>query len=98
MIALAIVLAIAAPTEIAAFGRGASDCATALDQAHYETSYAWVMGYFTGLNTASQGKTGQTTDGDGIMAEVQLLCHREPSLPLIDAAERVYAMMQNSRS
>ena len=88
------VLAIAAPPQIAAFGSGASTCPVALEPGRYETSYAWVMGYFTGLNSASQGQTGRTTDGDGIMAEVELLCRREPSLLLIDAAERVYATLR----
>lgn len=98
MITLALVLALTPPIEIAAFGRGATQCAIALDAAHYDVSFAWVMGYFTGMNTAAQAKTGGTTDGEGIMAEVQLLCHREPETLLIDAAERVYLSMQASRS
>jgi hypothetical protein len=98
LISLALVLALAPPAEIAAFGRGASECSAALKPAQYEASFAWVMGYFTGLNTAARAKTGQATNGDGIMAEVQLLCRREPNLLLIDAAERVYLSLDESPS
>jgi hypothetical protein len=96
MIAPAIVLALVPVTEIAAFGTGARSCGTALAEENYASSYAWVMGYFTGFNTALGSKTGHSTDGDGIMAEVQLLCHREPNSKLIDVVERVYLIMRDS--
>ena len=54
------------------------------------------MGYFSGINSASVSKVGQTADGDAIIAEVQLLCQREPALRLIEATERAYAAMRDA--
>jgi hypothetical protein len=94
IIALAIILAFAPASDVAAFGAGARTCDSAFAGDRFPTSYAWVMGCFSGVNTASASKVGQTADGDAIMAEVQLQCQREPALRLIEAADRTYAAMR----
>lgn len=93
---MAVILSLAPTSEIAAFGGGARTCANAFATDNYPTSYAWVMGYFSGVNTASVSKVGQTADGDVTIGEVQLLCQREPGLRLIEAAERAYTAMRES--
>lgn len=91
---MAIILALAPTTEIAAFGGGARTRAQAFATNNYPTSFAWVMGYFSGMNSAWASKVGRTADGDAIIAEVQMICRREPALRLIEAAERTYAAMR----
>lgn len=85
-----------APMQTAAFGGGARTCQAALEPVNYAASYAWLMGYFSGLNSGTGGTTGQTTNGDGIMAEIRTACQREPSRSLIDVAEDVYIHMREA--
>ncbi len=95
MIGFVFAMALAEPSQIAAFGIGQRTCATALAADKHISGYTWVMGYFTGINAATDAQVGHTTDGYRIVAEVEALCRDEPALQLIDAAERVYIRMRD---
>lgn len=96
MIAAAMALVGSMPM-IAVFGQGGSSCAAAMEPANYRYARIWVMGYVSGLNSGTNGQVGQTTDGDGIMGEVRLVCEGQPSLRLIDAAAKVYLNMKTQK-
>jgi hypothetical protein len=96
VITLLAALALTAPPPFPAFGIGAKACALALSGEDRPAAYAWVMGYFSGVNAGAQGAVGATGDGDAIMAEVSLTCQRQPALALIEAAETTYLRMREA--
>jgi hypothetical protein len=59
----------------------------------------WIFGLWTGLNMKNHdgGLVGQTTDGEAIIGEIKLICQKEPSLSLLNAAWRVYGRFEKER-
>lgn len=94
---LALALSAAAPTQVAAFGAGARSCEAAFAPERYETTFAWVMGYFSGVNSGANDTVGRTTNGERIIAEVEGVCRRDQAALLIDAAETAYIEMRDAR-
>jgi hypothetical protein len=85
------------PTNVSLFGAGSSEsCAAWLSSPAKESEgFAWIMGFWTGMNDAallaSQNPgVGHSTDGWGIVGEIKKLCTREPSAILWAASARVY--------
>ena len=64
---------------------------------------AWILGYWSGLNTGVTAFTeaatsvGSSTDADGIIEEVRLLCRREPSLAIYTATANAYAKLRDAK-
>ncbi len=59
------------------------------------------MGFWTGRSTeaAADGRyagIGTTTDIQGLLGEIELLCRREPSEILFGAVNRTYVRMRNA--
>jgi hypothetical protein len=79
-----------------AMGAARQSCATSWQEENSDASYAWVMGYWTGLNAASGQGIGRQTDGNGIVGEVKLLCKTKPSLDLLSATTQVYLAMEKT--
>ncbi len=83
-----------APVDVLMFGGGYS-CTTWLTQ-NFEAGKAWIWGYWTGRNIGgvvvggAPVVVGHTTDQNGIIGEVQLVCQTEPSLTLTGAVSKVY--------
>jgi hypothetical protein len=77
---------------VTVWGLGISSCATAELYGNQINFEAWVMGYFTGLNSMSNTNpaVGHTTDAPGIWGEVQLICASNPSETLYAAASAAY--------
>lgn len=93
---LALALSAAAPAQVAAFGAGARSCEAAFAPERYETTFAWVMGYFSGVNSGTNGTVGRTANGEGIIAEVEGVCLRDQAASLIHAAETAYIQMREA--
>ena len=99
---LALILFVVAPLhhsdaqeseQVLMFGGGQS-CSTWMTQS-YESGKVWIWGYWTGRNIGAAvsgvgGVVGHTTDQNGTIGEVQLVCQNEPSLTLTNAVSRVY--------
>ena len=78
-----------------AFGVGNSSCAEWLSKPeHYSTGFTWIMGFWTGRNMQAPAAVGRTTDGHGVVAEVENLCRQEPTLILAFAAKRTYEKLE----
>lgn len=82
------------PPPVMMIGIGGQSCARSLTPSTTYEGFAWVMGYFSGLNQAAKAGVGSSTDGEGIMGEIKIICDGEPSLSLIAAAFRVYERMR----
>jgi hypothetical protein len=81
------------PVNVLMFG-GNYSCTTWLTQ-DFEAGKVWIWGYWTGRNIGAAvngvgGVVGHTTDQNGIIGEVQLVCQNEPSLTLTGAVSKVY--------
>ena len=82
------------PVNVLMFG-GNYSCTTWLTQ-NFEAGKAWIWGYWTGRNIegvflgGGPVVVGHTTDQNGIIGEVQLVCQNEPSLTLTSAVSKVY--------
>lgn len=96
MILLALVLAAENP-NMTIFGAGYNSCAKAMMPDHYQASFIWVMGLFSGMNMEAGANVGMSTDGDGIMGEVKMICAREPSLPLWRVAQSIYVKLRTEQ-
>jgi hypothetical protein len=75
------------------FGIGRLSCASWIGNPAEELdAKSWIMGYWSGLNTYNPNNrlVGQSTDANGVFAEVRLVCRQHPSLPLYDAIRTVY--------
>jgi hypothetical protein len=89
MFMLANVVALAAePVEVTTAGFGRSSCASWKEDEAAGTN--WLLGYWTGRNIEGLRKVGTSTDGNGIIEEVRLICNAQPSLRLMDATTQVY--------
>jgi hypothetical protein len=58
---------------------------------------AWVLGYWSGLNTGHRATVGTESSANGVVGEVKLFCERHPSVKLVDAIEAVYFVMSTAR-
>lgn len=85
--------ATAEPVLIQFFGIGSRSCA------HWQSTPSrqiagsnWIFGYWTGTNVASLSNSpvGESTDGEGLLAEVKKVCDAQPSMRLMDAVSAVY--------
>ena len=61
---------------------------------------SWIFGYWSGLNNAASlnGKysmVGQSTDGDGVIGLVRLICSKDPSQLIISATDQAYAQLRS---
>ena len=76
-------------------GDGAQSCATWLgDAASENNGRAWIAGFWSGLNfTPGQELVGQSTDGEGIIGEVKLMCQQNPSMRLFFAVRSIHSRM-----
>jgi hypothetical protein len=61
------------------FGIGATSCAAAYANPDAEAmSEAWVLGYFTALNTHNVPGVGRTVNAEGVLASVRKACFQTP--------------------
>lgn len=51
---------------------------------------AYVMGLWSGRNTGLMLEVGHSTNGDGVVEEVRLVCRATPSLHIVTATIQVY--------
>jgi hypothetical protein len=78
-------------------GVGKDSCAkawAATEEAEY-ASFAWVMGFWTGMNTARGTTVGRTSDGWGIVGEVKKISRDQPSTTLYQASFDVFSRLQS---
>ena len=74
---------------------GTQSCATWLaNEPNKQTGSHWILGYWTGLNSALGSATGHTTDTLGIIGEVEKACEEAPSESVIMAVSSVYMKMR----
>jgi hypothetical protein len=79
-----------------ATGEGVASCATWLSSPNKKVmGNVWIMGYFTGRNVerTSDRDVGKSTDADGSVGEVELICKATPSAKLGEAASTVFEAM-----
>jgi len=79
---------------------GTESCAAWLGTPSSETEGRWwIAGFWSGRNmqNGGNGRVGSSTDSEGIIGEIRRVCQAEPSLPLINAAGRVYTEMDRER-
>ena len=95
MIWLALLLAGYTPPPGQSFltGAGNLSCASAWSANYYRESYAWTLGFWSGMNNARPSMLGANTDAAGIVAEVQKTCANEPSQLLMQAVANTYVSM-----
>ena len=94
MIAFAVALAAANPT-ILLFGHGGESCASAWRPESVRSSENWLAGFWSGLNFERGAQAGRYTDFTGMVAEVRLICDKEPSLTLAYAAVQTYEKVRS---
>lgn len=96
MLSLLIAASIASPSQLKVYvyGVGRESCARAFLPSRSTEREAWVMGYWSGLNTAAQSMAGHDTEIDGILAEVKLRCNRRPATELMQAVLDVWGAMR----
>jgi hypothetical protein len=71
-------------------GLATESCATVFQAPNSARTAQWIAGFFSGLNATRGGQVGAQTDVAGLSAEVKLDCDREPSRPLVWAAQATY--------
>lgn len=76
-------------------GSGQMSCATAFSASQYPTTRAWITGFFSGANAIYGGHVGRQTDGEGLIAEVELTCRARPSDTLAQATLDTYSRMSS---
>jgi hypothetical protein len=57
----------------------------------------WILGYWSGLNTAKNGLVGDKTTANGVIGEVKLYCTAHPSLDLPQATFDTYNAMKEAK-
>jgi hypothetical protein len=73
------------------FGSGPASCATFLQGPYRASGEGWILGFWSGLNLAGPNhQVGQGTDGHAIVAEVERICDRNPSISLQSAVTQHY--------
>jgi hypothetical protein len=91
-IALALAAQVQAPETgtLPAADSGASTCATAWQPQHSMESYAWVMGFWSGVNSERDRRTAPALAASRIVEQVKKTCVAEPSTPLAIATSQTY--------
>ena len=79
----------AAPVEVMTAGFGAQSSCASWSKDRSQGSI-WILGYWSGRNVEGQRSVGGTSDADGILEEVRLICKAAPSRAMIDAVDEVY--------
>ena len=97
-IVLLLVMLIAAPAFPTAaaqtpvvhiYGMGLRSCATWLTERGFRVSGdQWLLGFWSAYNMATGKDVAGTSDGGGLVGEVELVCKASPSLTLVNAALR----------
>lgn len=82
----------AAPVEVMTAGFGAQSSCASWSKDRSQGSI-WILGYWSGRNVEAQKSVGGTSDADGILEEVRLLCKAKPSRAMIDAVDEVYTRL-----
>ncbi len=77
------------------FGIGRKSCATWNSENNAQVQ-AWALGYWTGLHVMNpkDHTVGSSTDGEGIIEEVRLVCQAHPPMGILDAENIVYGRME----
>lgn len=57
----------------------------------------WILGFWSGLNTANDALVGEATTANGIIGEVKLYCASHPSVSLPQATLDTYSEMRKAR-
>lgn len=79
------------------FGIGTRSCATWLSTPAKENEgEIWIYGAWSGINfkNSENHTVGNTTDSNGIVAEVIEVCRREPSMSLSSATFQAYIRLE----
>ena len=56
----------------------------------------WILGFWSGLNAAKNGRVGDGTTASGVVGEVKLYCSTHPSVSLAQATLNTYSAMRDS--
>lgn len=84
----------AQPAPAATFGLGDTNCEVALRPRNAHRTFDYVMGFWSGMNVASNKGVGHTTDAHGILREVVLGCAAEPRLSIMLVTLAVHMRME----
>ena len=57
----------------------------------------WILGYWSGLNTAKNSLVGDKTTANGVIGEVNLYCAAHPSLDLPQATFDTFNAMKEAK-
>jgi hypothetical protein len=81
-----------APARSAYFGIGINSCANWLTPGKERDGRVWILGFFSGLSEMDPAgsEVGNETDAPAILAEVALICGKNPSMHLKDAVAQHY--------
>lgn len=71
-----------------------ASCATVGNDFANITVRYWILGFWSGMNTAKGKMVGKSTDTNGVIGEVKLYCAAHPSSLVTDAVEAVYSALQ----
>ncbi|SHG09924.1 hypothetical protein [Bradyrhizobium erythrophlei] len=96
---LATILWSGAPAYSAYFGIGLSSCAHWQAKGNDSQGKIWILGYWSGLSSMDQAgdDVGNEADAEAIWAEVALICAKDPSMKLRDAALSHYLRLKSSK-
>ena len=80
------------PAHSAYFGIGTSSCANWQTHGNESQGRIWIMGFFSGMSAMDPAgdDVGNETDAPAILAEVALICGKNPSMKLRDAVSKYY--------
>jgi len=78
-------------------GVGHIACSDAWGADRKAETFAWVTGFWTGMNSASGSRVGSWLDGDGIVAAVEDRCTRRPSSTVYEATVAAYLALRAGR-
>jgi hypothetical protein len=86
--------------SIFAVGIGTQSCATWLStKPRYRDGQNWILGYFSASNQAATEEPGRMVgsreNGPRIIAEVEKVCQKQPSMLLLEAASETYNQMRD---
>ena len=81
-----------APAHPAFFGIGVNSCANWLEPGQEREGRIWIMGFFSGMSAMDPvgSAVGNDTDVPALVAEVALICRKNPSMKLMDAVAQHY--------
>lgn len=55
----------------------------------------WILGFWTGMNTATASQVGRSTDTKGVLGEVKLYCDAHPSATITEATTVTYQRLKS---